>query len=153
MSAAHERYWRAQRVYPIYIRLREGGLGHERAVSLFANEWGCSRSEADTRLQRSRDEWSSMQIARRGVSAANRRRRFGNTSRAIIRRYTVERIPVDRQGYDRRGRYWGVGERLWHITDNENERDAIVRAPSAAAARTKAINTASWSWRCRFPTR
>jgi hypothetical protein len=145
-AAAHERYWRAQRVYPTYIRLREGGLGHERAVSLFANEWGCSRSEADTRLQRSRDEWSSMQIARRGVMAANRRRRFGNTSRAIIRRYTVERIPLNRGGYDRRGRYWGVGYALWEVTDNENERAAIVRASSAASARTKAINTASWRY-------
>lgn len=29
------------------------------------------------------------------------------------RTYTIWRIPVNSQGYDRQGCYWGTGEKVW----------------------------------------
>ena len=37
----------------------------------------------------------------------------------------VERVPLDRQGYDRRGRYFGVGAALYRYETPEGERYAI----------------------------
>lgn len=61
-------------------------------------------------------------------------------------RYAVERVHVNRQGYDRRGHYWGVGERLYRVTDMQENRDKWVRAPSAKAARNKAVSD-KYGWR------
>jgi hypothetical protein len=49
----------------------------------------------------------------------------------------VVRVPVNRQGYDARGRYWGTGERLWRVSgeDGDREIDEHVRAESAREAR------------------
>ena len=38
-------------------------------------------------------------------------------TRAAIQRYEVFRIPLDVQGYDKRGTYYGVGEKLWIVYD------------------------------------
>lgn len=58
----------------------------------------------------------------------------------------VERIRLNRGGYDRRGRYYGVGQPLYHVTgentgtEHTSRRlviDELVRAPDARAARQK----------------
>jgi hypothetical protein len=42
----------------------------------------------------------------------------------------IARVKVDRQGYDRHGRYWGVGPRLYRadIDDGETVRTVHTRA-------------------------
>lgn len=61
-------------------------------------------------------------------------------------RYEVERIHLNRGGYDRRGRYWGVGERLYRVTDHEKNKEKYVRAESAKSARAKAVHD-RYGWR------
>lgn len=53
-------------------------------------------------------------------------------------RIRAERVRLDRGGYDRHGRYWGVGEPLYYVYpwDDWGESE-YVRAPSAKAARAK----------------
>lgn len=44
----------------------------------------------------------------------------------------IKRVPIDRQGYDKNGRYWGVGQTLWSWTvenDTDSE-DGFERADS-----------------------
>ncbi len=43
----------------------------------------------------------------------------------------IYRVKLDRQGYDRTGRYWGVGPKLYRATmdDGETLRETHVRAP------------------------
>ena len=66
-------------------------------------------------------------------------------------RVYAERIRIDRQGYDRRGRYWGVGDPLYLVSDDDSDR--FIRAPSAPAAKTQfrlleQSYTATWPrWR------
>jgi hypothetical protein len=62
-------------------------------------------------------------------------------TRAQIKRYPVERIRLDRGGYDRTGRYWGLGAPLYRVWDNEEERFYCqeVRAPNARAARQSVL--------------
>ena len=50
----------------------------------------------------------------------------------------VELIRIDRQGYDRHGRYWGVGERLYHIYDDDEVFDTHVRASDSKEAKALA---------------
>lgn len=61
-------------------------------------------------------------------------------------RYAVERVSLNRGGYDRAGRYWGIGERLYRVTDMEENREKYVRAESAKSARAKACHD-KYGWR------
>lgn len=54
----------------------------------------------------------------------------------------AERIHVDRQGYDRGGRYWGVGAPLYRVTDDEGYLDEYTRAPDAPTAKRRAVQQA-----------
>jgi hypothetical protein len=53
----------------------------------------------------------------------------------------AERVRLDRQGYDSHGRYWGVGQKLYRVsnsdTTNDPYIDKFVRAPSADTAKTE----------------
>jgi len=64
-------------------------------------------------------------------------------------RYTVDRVSLNRGGYDRRGRYWGIGERLYCVEDAETGKFMHVRAPSAKAARDKASRE-KYGWRSTY---
>lgn len=55
-------------------------------------------------------------------------------------RYVVTRVRLNRGGYDRLGRYWGIGERLYLVWDSEEHRRKHVRASSAKSARAKALH-------------
>lgn len=55
-------------------------------------------------------------------------------------RYAVERVHLTRGGYDRHGRYWGTGERLYRVDDEETGKHKYVRAESAKSARAKAVH-------------
>lgn len=52
----------------------------------------------------------------------------------------VDEHPIDEDGYDTMGRYFGVGEPLWHVTDEYDVGldaiylDAVIRAESREAA-------------------
>ena len=56
----------------------------------------------------------------------------------------ITRIKLDRMGYDKAGRYWGVGDLLWHCDSDELSEGSIMgyghdkanaRAPNREAAR------------------
>ncbi len=49
----------------------------------------------------------------------------------------LERVPLDRGGYDKRGRYWGVGAPLYRYSDDSGAVDGYVRASSRAEAKDK----------------
>lgn len=49
----------------------------------------------------------------------------------------AERVPINRDGYDRRGRYWGTGSPLYRVTSEDDRIDEHVRATSAVDARQK----------------
>jgi hypothetical protein len=51
---------------------------------------------------------------------------------------TIQREPLDQQGYARGGRYFGTGEKLWSVDDGEHSWH--VRAPSRADARRVALD-------------
>lgn len=53
-------------------------------------------------------------------------------------RVFVERVRVNRHGYDSRGSYWGVGEPLYRISTADGGFDTHIRARDAKTARTKA---------------
>lgn len=55
---------------------------------------------------------------------------------------TATRVPLDRGGYDKRGGYWGVGEKLWSIDDVDTpfprgSSELRQRAPTSKAALAK----------------
>ena len=66
----------------------------------------------------------------RGVRT--RHERLAGTRQGI----SVEQVRIDRQGYDSRGRYWGVGQKLYRVSTETGD-DVYLRASSAQAARTK----------------
>lgn len=43
-------------------------------------------------------------------------------------RFIIRRWYIDSQGYDRDGRYWGIGEKLWEMEDNETGKFRYTRA-------------------------
>jgi hypothetical protein len=51
----------------------------------------------------------------------------------------VERVELDELGYDDRGKYYGLGEPLWHVLSDSPYIDTVVRARSAQAARAQAL--------------
>ena len=65
-------------------------------------------------------------------------RRYGHATSATTKRFTVTRIPL-RGDYDRNGRYWGAGAPLFSVLDNETEKEEVVRASNAKAAREKVM--------------
>ena len=68
------------------------------------------------------------------------KRRYGRSaSSALIKRYKVTRHPIDRQGYDKSGRYFGVGAPLFDVYDSETDEDFQVRASNAKTAREKVV--------------
>lgn len=67
------------------------------------------------------------------------RKRYGHSSSAMTKRFTVTRIRLDRQGYTSSGRYYGTGAPLFSVLDNETEKETEVRAPDAKAAREKVM--------------
>jgi len=71
------------------------------------------------------------------------------TSRRAIKQYEVKLVRLDRGGYDRHGRYFGVGGKLYQVFDNDSGRSLHVRASSAKKARELAIaNPQHWGgWR------
>lgn len=52
-------------------------------------------------------------------------------------RLEISRVKLNRGGYDRRGRYYGVGEKVWCAVDTATATHGpkCVRAPNKAAAR------------------
>ena len=50
----------------------------------------------------------------------------------------AERVHLNRGGYDRQGRYWGVGERLYYVYRwDDPDKSEYLRASSAKAARAR----------------
>lgn len=49
----------------------------------------------------------------------------------------LERVPLNRGGYDRRGTYWGVGAPLYRYSDESGALDGYVRAHSREEAKEK----------------
>lgn len=80
---------------------------------------------------------------------ASRRRAHAMAPSADVRRYQVERVYLDRGGYDSSGRYFGRGAPLYSVYDAEERRYLYVRADSARRARHEAIgNARHWGgWR------
>lgn len=56
------------------------------------------------------------------------------------REFELERVKLDRGGYDARGRYFGVGQPLFRATVPVNGDEALFRAKSAAEAK----KTVAW---------
>lgn len=50
---------------------------------------------------------------------------------------TAERVRINRQGYDSRGTYWGVGAPLYRVSSDDGFTDIHVRAATAAEAKNK----------------
>lgn len=50
----------------------------------------------------------------------------------------AEHVRLNRGGYDSRGKYWGVGPKLYRVGDADGVLDEYVRAPSAKVARERA---------------
>ena len=80
--------------------------------------------------------------SRRGRSSRSGGRRHGNLTaqRALVARFPVTRLHLDTGGYTRSGQYYGRGAPLFEVWDDQDGLVEVVRAPSAPAARTKAID-------------
>lgn len=52
----------------------------------------------------------------------------------------IERVPLDRMGYTRSGKYFGTGAPLWNVYSHDGEVDFHIRAVDKAAARAKVQN-------------
>ena len=77
---------------------------------------------------------------RRWVWAVTPRTSHGNRSRkSYIKTFKVDRVHLDRGGYDHRGRYYGVGAPLFTVTDDDTDRSVTVRARDARHARAEAL--------------
>jgi hypothetical protein len=51
------------------------------------------------------------------------------------RKFTISRVPLDRQGYDTMGGYWGVDMPLWFAMSVDGTVDHYVRAHDRDGAR------------------
>lgn len=69
----------------------------------------------------------------RRKAALKARARASKKFLAHMRKTRAYRIKLDRQGYDDRGKYYGVGEKLWAVDDAD--RGIVLRAPSMKAAK------------------
>lgn len=77
-----------------------------------------------------RDESVKKKLSRKAFRKLARKRL------APKRRLTATRIRINRQGYDSRGKYWGVGAPLYRVCEGD-EMDVMVRAPSAERAKAE----------------
>ena len=56
---------------------------------------------------------------------------------AAPRKYSLERVKLDAGGYEKgNGRYWGTGQPLYRVTNNESGASSEFRAKDLPAART-----------------
>jgi len=51
--------------------------------------------------------------------------------------YYLRRVPLDSQGYDRGGAYWGLGAPIWHLQSQDGGFESFFRASSRASAKEK----------------
>ena len=68
------------------------------------------------------------------------KRKAGSHRKTI--RLRAERVRINRQGYDSRGKYWGVGTPLYLVYGASPEHSNLsthVRAPSAKEAKLKGL--------------
>jgi hypothetical protein len=69
-----------------------------------------------------------------------------------LARVVAEKISINRSGYDRTGRYWGVGSPLYRVSMRDSDGDeqafAFVRASNAKQA--KAAAEFQWADKARF---
>lgn len=77
----------------------------------------------------------------RKVASIKARARKAKALKTRLLKVRAYRIPIDRHGYDKGGRYYGVGEKLWAVDDMDNGK--ILRAPSQKAAREKFVKETS----------
>jgi hypothetical protein len=57
-----------------------------------------------------------------------------------VKRFKVDRIPLDKGGYARHGRdYYGIGQKLYSVYDTVTRQEQELRASSAKAARKLAV--------------
>jgi hypothetical protein len=49
------------------------------------------------------------------------------------------RLRINRQGYDSRGRYWGIGAPVYEVEHDDNGSVFATRAPSAKEAKAKVL--------------
>jgi hypothetical protein len=54
-------------------------------------------------------------------------------------RIYLRRIPINSQGYDSGGAYWGIGQPLWHAHDQDGN-GRIFRARNRAAAKLAVLD-------------
>ncbi len=76
---------------------------------------------------------TSAAFRRRAKAKANARK--AKKLRAATSKLRTNLIRLDRGGYDSRGRYYGVGQKIYAVTDKEGDQLAIVRARSASDAK------------------
>jgi hypothetical protein len=86
---------------------------------------------------------------REGISAVLAAIEKRKAFKHALQQYEVESVRLDRGGYDRSGRYFGVGPKLYRVFDNDTGKSLHVRAPTARKARELAIaNPHHWGgWR------
>lgn len=66
-------------------------------------------------------------------------------AKAKTTRYMVSRIPLDRGGYTKSGRYYGTGEKLWDVWDTLENVNLTVRAKDKKTARLLAcVDPRKW---------
>lgn len=56
-------------------------------------------------------------------------------------RFTLQRVPLDRDGYDSSGSYWGVGSRLYWCASDDGAINQHFRAADRDAAKAKLRQT------------
>lgn len=73
-----------------------------------------------------------------GIYVATRKKHpSGGAMHGTVHGVSVERVHLDRGGYDRRGRYFGVGEKLYFVESGKSH--GYYRAKSAREAREKML--------------
>jgi hypothetical protein len=60
---------------------------------------------------------------------------YGNQEEFLKVKLHVEHVRINKGGYDRTGRYWGIGQKLYRVYDDSGFIDKHVRAPNAKTAR------------------
>jgi hypothetical protein len=73
-----------------------------------------------------------------------RRSRRDPARRVVSQGLDVERMHINREGYDRSGRYWGTGQKLYRVTSRDTGRSLYIRASSAKAAKADAVRRGAW---------
>ncbi len=68
---------------------------------------------------------------------------FGRLSRETTDKCYIRKVGINRQGYDRNGRYWGIGAPLWVVENDEDGSTEHVRAVTKQAAK-KLFPKAKW---------